>query len=336
MVSLIQKSSLKLLLLGFGIVALLSSMLASMLLGIHIFDVHTLWLSITQFNGSQEHLVLRGVRIPAACIAAVVGANLAIAGALMQTLTKNPLASPSVFGINAGAVMFIVLSLSVFKVDLPFEQMIYIAFAGAAITAVMVITLGSAGKEGFMPVKLTLAGAAIAAFASSVTSGLMLLNNDSLTEALFWLVGAVYGREMSELLTVLPYMLVGWIIVAFMFRPLNVMAIGDDVAKGLGQRTMLTKIAIMVVVILLAGSSVALAGPIAFIGIIVPHICRYLIGNDHKWLIPFCAVAGALLLVSADTAARFLLMPKEVPVGVTTALLGVPFLIVIARRRTYE
>lgn len=319
-----------------GILLLLVSMLMSILFGYHMFTFYMLLDMLYQFDGSKEHLLLRDVRLPAAFIAASVGASLAIAGVLMQNLTKNPLASPSLFGINAGAVLFIVLTLFFFDSDLTLTQMVWIAFVGAGVTAVLVLILGTMGKDGFLPIKVTLAGAAASVFASSFTSGIMLINNESLNQALFWLVGSVTGRKMEHLTTVLPYMVIGWIIALCLSHALNLMAMGDDMAKGLGLHTAFAKLLIILVVILLAGGSVSLAGPIAFVGLIIPHICRYIVGVDHKWLIPFSGLIGAILLVSADTASRFLLMPKEVPVGVATALLGVPFLIYIARRSSYE
>ncbi|WP_025028639.1 FecCD family ABC transporter permease [Caldalkalibacillus mannanilyticus] len=336
MVGLLQSDRAKLLTLLAGFVFFCASLLVSILKGYHTFSFSLLWESIFYYNASTEHILIRTVRMPAAFIAATVGASLAIAGALMQVLTKNPLASPSLFGINSGAVLFIVLCLSVFKLDLALKDMTLIAFLGAGVTALFVLALGSLGNGGSLPLKLTLAGAAVSAFASSITSGIMLLYNQTLSEALFWLVGSVSGRKMEHLITVIPYILIGWMIAFVLAKSLNVMGMGDDIARGLGQRIWLIKGMTILVVILLAGGSVALAGPIAFIGLIVPHLCRYLVGNDHIWVIPYSAVAGAALLVSADTVSRFILMPKEVPVGVTTALLGVPFLIYIARRRNYE
>lgn len=306
----------------------------SILFGYHSYSFQQLWQAWYQFDGSNEHLLIRTVRIPAALIGAAVGASLAVAGALMQVLTKNPLASPSVLGINAGAVLAVVIVLTAAGFQFSFGQMIWIAFAGAAVTSICVILLGASGRGGFRVVKLTLAGAAFAAFASSITSGIMLLNDRSLDELLFWTVGSVSGRKLEQLTAILPYLAVGWLIALALGRSFNIMAMDDDIAKGLGQRTWLIRGLTLLAVVLLAGGSVALAGPIAFIGLMVPHIGRFLFGANHFWLIPFCMLGGALLLVAADILSRFVLMPKTVPVGVTTALLGVPFLIYLARRRT--
>jgi len=318
--------------LGAGFVLLLIGVLVSILYGIHLFDLKDLWQAYTQFDGSDAHIIIRNSRVPRALIAAAVGASLAIAGAIMQVLTKNPLASPSIFGINSGAVLFIVISLAVLGSSLTMNGMVWIALAGAATTSLLVFTLGMQGRSGFEPIKLTLAGASVAAFASSLSSGLMLVNKESLDSALFWMVGSISGRQLTHLFIVLPYMLLGWVLALLLAGTLNVMALGDDSARGLGQRMMLIRGVSVLAVVLLAGSSVAVAGPIAFIGLIVPHLCRYVFGNDYRWLLPFCALVGAILLVFADIASRFILMPKEVPVGVATALIGVPFLIYVARR----
>ncbi|OMF19283.1 iron ABC transporter [Paenibacillus sp. FSL H8-0548] len=318
-----------------GFLLLLAGMLASILYGIHTFGAKELWLAYTQFDESDAHIIITNTRVPRALIAAAVGGSLAMAGAIMQVLTKNPLASPSIFGINAGAVLFIVIALAILGSSLTMNGMVWIALAGAAFTSLLVFTLGMQGRSGFEPMRLTLAGASVAAFASSITSGIMLVNKQSLEAALFWMVGSVSGRQIDHLLIVLPYLVIGWVLSFGLAGSLNVMALGDDSAKSLGQRMMLIRAASVLAVVFLAGSSVATAGPIAFIGLIVPHLCRFLVGNDYRWLLPYCALSGAILLVCADLVSRFILMPKEVPVGVATALIGVPFLIHVARRRNH-
>jgi iron complex transport system permease protein len=321
--------------LAIGVILLLISMVISILFGLHRFDMNDLWQAYRHFDGSNEHLIITTTRVPRALIAAAVGAGLAIAGAIMQVLTKNPLASPSLFGINSGAVLFIVIGLAAFGSSLTMSGMIWIAFAGAAITSLFVFVLGVQGTGGFDSIKLTLAGASVAAFASSITSGIILINKASLDSALFWMVGSVSGRKLDHLVIVAPYLAIGLLIALLLSGSLNVMALGDDSAKSLGQRMMLVRMLSALAVVLLAGSAVSAAGPIAFVGLIVPHLCRSIVGNDHRWLLPYCALSGAVLLVIADIVSRFVLMPKEVPVGVTTALIGVPFLIYVARRRSH-
>lgn len=249
----------------------------------------------------------------------------------MQTLTKNPLASPGIFGINAGAGFAVVAAVTLFSVN-DLTAFNGLAFLGATVAAISVYGIGSFGREGLTPMKLTLAGAAIAAMFSSFTQGLLVVDEAALEQVLFWLAGSVQGRKLSTLMSVLPFIGVGWLGAVLIAGKMNILSMGEDVAKGLGLNTGLIKIAIGVIVILLAGGSVAVAGPIGFVGIVIPHIARSIIGIDHRWVIPLSGVLGAILLLAADIAARYILMPSEVPVGVMTAIIGTPFFIYIARR----
>jgi iron complex transport system permease protein len=287
--------------------------------------------SFTHYNGSNEHIIIQTVRIPRAFIAAAVGASLAIAGVLMQTLTKNPLASPGIFGINAGAGLAVVTAMTLFSVH-NMQGFNALAFLGATVAAISVYVIGSIGREGLTPIKLTLAGAAISAMFSSFTQALLVLDEALLDQVLFWLAGSVSGRKLETLVAVLPYMGIGWLGALFISGKMNVLAMGEDVAKGLGLNTGLVKISIGILVVLLAGASVAVAGPIGFVGMVVPHITRSITGIDHRWVIPYAGVIGAILLLAADIAARYILMPSEIPVGVMTAIIGTPFFIYIARR----
>lgn len=306
-------------------------MIASIAFGVTDIPIGTVWESLTQFNGSNEHLVIRTTRIPRALIAASVGACLAVAGALMQVMTRNPIASPSTLGVNSGAAFFIMLA-SLWLGVSGMNAFTWVALIGAAISGGIVFLLGSVGRDGMSPVKITLAGASMSAFFASLTQGLMLTDGKMFDQILVWLVGSVAGREMAQLQAVWPYMLAGMIISLLLSRHLNVLAMGDDVAQGLGQSTAYIKLFGALAVILLAGASVAVAGPIAFVGIIIPHIVRYFIGTDFRWILPYCAVLGAILLVAADLGSRYIAMPKEVPVGVMTAVIGVPFFVYIARK----
>jgi iron complex transport system permease protein len=289
------------------------------------------WEAFKNNNGTNEHLVIETVRLPRALIAAAVGSSLAIAGALMQTLTKNPLASPSIFGINAGAGFAVVIAVSLFQIS-HLQAFAWIAFLGAAVAAISVYFIGSLGREGLTPMKLTLAGAAIAAMFASFTQGFLVLSEVALDQVLFWLAGSIQGRKLEILISVIPYLVVGWIGALLLSSKLNVLSMGEDVAKALGIRTGLLKIGIGFIVILLAGGAVAVAGPVGFIGIVIPHITRRIVGIDHKWVIPYSAFLGAILLLVADILARYVIMPEEVPVGVMTAIIGTPFFIYIARR----
>ncbi|WML59182.1 iron ABC transporter permease [Neobacillus sp. PS2-9] len=314
-----------------AILLMLLLMCASVIYGYTDTSWRTAIESYTSYNGSNEHIIIQTVRFPRALIASAVGASLAIAGVLMQTLTKNPLASPGIFGINAGAGFAVVVAITLFSVT-DLQAFNGLAFLGAAVAAVSVYAIGSFGREGLTPMKLTLAGAAMSAMFSSFTQGLLVVDEAALEQVLFWLAGSVQGRKLETLFSVLPYIGVGWVGAVLISGKMNILSMGEDVAKGLGLNTGLVKLAIGVIVILLAGGSVAVAGPIGFVGIVVPHITRSIIGIDHRWVIPLSGILGAILLLAADIAARYVLMPSEVPVGVMTAVIGTPFFIFIARR----
>ncbi|WP_433744280.1 FecCD family ABC transporter permease [Falsibacillus pallidus] len=303
----------------------------SIILGYTHTSIKTAIEAFTCFDGSNEHIIIKTVRLPRALIAAAVGASLAMSGVIMQTLTKNPLASPSILGINAGAGFAVVIAVSFFQFS-NLQAFAWVSFLGAAAAASGVYIIGSAGREGLTPMKLTLAGAALAAMFSSFTQGVLVLNESALEQVLFWLAGSVQGRSMSILGSVFPYLLVGWIGALLISGKLNVIAMGDDVAKGLGLRIGLVKIAAALLTVFLAGGAVAIAGPIGFIGIVIPHITKKIIGIDHRWVLPLSGMLGAILLLAADIGARYIIMPQEVPVGVMTALIGVPFFIYIVRR----
>ncbi|MDQ0171857.1 FecCD family ABC transporter permease [Paenibacillus tundrae] len=280
---------------------------------------------------SIEHIVLLTERLPRTVIAAVVGASLAVAGALMQALTRNPLASPSVFGINAGAIFFIVIAIVVLSVS-SLTTMMWFGFAGAAIAAAIVYGLGSLGRDGLTPIKIVLAGTAITALFSSFTQAVLILDGTGLQDVLFWLAGSVSGRTLDMLYPVLPYMTVAAIVALFMGRAVNLLLTGDDIAKGMGQNVLLVKLLMGIVTVLLAGGSVAVAGSVGLVGLVVPHIMRALVGNDYRWLVPYSILGGAILLLSADVIARLVIMPQEIPLGVMTAIIGGPFFVYIARK----
>jgi len=331
MTALLSGRSSKLVGLVIAFLLLLISTVTSILYGILDTDWQTAIDAYINFNGSNEHIVIKDVRVPRALIAAAVGASLGIAGALLQSLTRNPVADLGVFGINSGAALFIVVAVSIFSVN-SLSQFTWIAFAGAAFSGIAVYVLGSLGRDGLTPLKLTLAGSAIYALASSLTSGLLVANQQAMEEVLFWLAGSVAGRKLEMLAAVFPYMLLAWLAAFLLARPINTLMLGEDVAKGLGQKTALVKVAAGMLIILLAGSSVAVAGPISFVGLIIPHVSRYLVGIDTRWVFAYSAFLGAILLLAADIGARCTAMPKELPIGVMTVLAGAPFFIHVARK----
>lgn len=315
-----------------GCLLLLLGMIASVRFGATPYGWSVAWDAMFRYDENViDQVIVRTTRLPRAFIAAAIGASLAIAGAMMQALTRNPLAAPSVLGVNAGASFVVVLAAVMFSVT-SMQALMWLAFAGAALASAIVYALGSLGRGGLTPMKLVLAGAAMTALFSSFTQGILVLNQKGLNTVLFWLTGTIAGRQPDMLLTVLPYMLLCWIGAWVIARDLNILTMGEETSRSLGQKTVWLKAAAGLMIVVLAGGAVSVAGPIGFIGVVVPHIGRYFTGPDHRWLIPYCAVLGALLLVTADLAARFIMIPEEVPVGVMTALIGVPFFFYIARK----
>ncbi|WP_053217337.1 FecCD family ABC transporter permease [Virgibacillus senegalensis] len=331
----IKNNAMKLTGLLIGSFIVFSLLWASIILGLTNITPEMVLDSFFQFDGSKEHIIIQDTRVPRSLIAASIGASLAIAGAIMQGLTNNPLASPSLFGVNAGASFVVVLGISFFGVS-SLDALTWLAFTGAAVSAIIVYVIGSVGREGLTPIKITLAGAAMAALLSSLTQGMLTLNEQALDQVLFWLAGSIQGRDLEILLSVLPYIVIGWAASFLIGRHINVLAMGEDMAKGLGQKTLLVKIWGGVIIVFLAGGAVAVTGPIGFIGIVIPHIARWMVGIDYRWILPYSGLLGAMLLLLADISARYVIMPAELPVGVMTALIGVPFFIYIARRGVNE
>ena len=306
------------------------SLIASITWGAADIGFQDIYQSFTAYDGSTNHLIIRTVRLPRSLIAMLVGASLAVAGAIMQGLTRNPLASPGILGVNAGAAFAVVVgtfiagssSLTVYA---------WYAFAGAAISAIAVYFLGSLGRGGLTPFNLTIAGAALSAFIFSITSGILILSQRTLEEIRFWLAGSVAGRDLNLLLQVLPYICVGLILAIALSRQITILSLGEDTARSLGQSTALIKILAAISIILLAGASVAIAGPIGFVGLIVPHIVRLIVGVDYRWILPYSAILGAIMMLTADLCGRLVIQPSELPVGLVMPLIGAPFFIYLIR-----
>ncbi|PWK09627.1 FecCD family ABC transporter permease [Tumebacillus permanentifrigoris] len=331
MTVLLQKNQSKLGGLLLLLLLVIAGMFASILWGV----VDTSWQGLlqtyTHFTGTQEQLVIQQIRVPRALIATAIGASLGVSGVLMQVLMRNPLADPGVFGVNAGASFFVVVAITLFSMT-SLTEIAWVAFLGAAVSGGIVYTLGSLGRDGLTPMKLTIAGAAMAALFSSWMHGLLIVNERAMEDVLFWIAGSVSGRKLELLTSVLPYLAVGWIGSILLTGQLNILSSGDDIAKGLGQKTWLIKLLSALCVVLLAGGSVAVAGPVGFIGLVIPHFARALVGLNLRWVMLYAMLLGALFVLTADIAARFVAMPKEVPLGVMTALLGVPFFVYVARK----
>ncbi|MEG0440499.1 iron ABC transporter permease [Solibacillus cecembensis] len=287
---------------------------------------------LTQYNPENpDHLIIATSRLARATIALTVGIALAIAGTLIQTLTRNPLASPDLLGINAGAIFFIVFAITWLNLQ-SLTQYMWFGFLGAAVAGLGVFFLSSLGRDGLTPIKVILAGTALSALFISFTQGMLVIDEQSIQTVLFWISGSIAGRDLNMLFAVLPFLVTAIIISLFIGKAMNIFGSGDDVAKSLGQNVGLLKIIMGVLIIILAGGSVAVVGSVGFIGLIVPHIAKGLVGTDYRWTLPFSALLGAALLIGADILARFLISPMEVPIGVMTALIGGPFFIYLAKK----
>lgn len=313
-----------------GVAILLLCLLLNLTLGAADITPMTVWRSLTTFDGSTEHLIIQTVRLPRVLVALLVGTSLAVAGALMQGLSRNALADPGVLGISAGASLAVVAT-TFFAGHASMQMYTWVAFGGAAVAAIAVYTLGSMGRRGVSPLKLVLAGAVLSYLLAAFTTGLLILNQQTLDEVRFWLAGSVAGRDLSILMNVLPYGMVGLLLAFGLGKPMTTLALGEDVARGLGLRTGWIRGLVAIAVVILAGSAVALAGPIGFVGLVVPHLVRFWVGADYRWILPYAAVWGAILLSLSDLAARIIIRPQELPVGIMTALVGAPFFIYLAR-----
>lgn len=280
---------------------------------------------------NNDHLVIRELRVPRTLIGLVVGAALALAGTLMQGITRNPLADPGLLGVNAGASLCVVLAISVLGITSP-SGYIWFAFAGAAIAAAIVYAVGTLGREGATPVKLALAGTALTAGLTSIITLLLITDIDTLSSYRFWSVGSLVNRDLDTVAMLLPFLLVGAVL-AFTIGPiLNVLSLGDDLARGLGQRVGISRAVAAVSIVLLCGAATALAGPIVFVGLVIPHLVRPFTGPDYRWILAYSAILGPVLLLTADVIGRLLSYPSEIEAGLVVAFIGAPVLIAIVRR----
>jgi iron complex transport system permease protein len=270
--------------------------------------------------------------VPRTLLAIIVGAALGLAGAVMQGVTRNPLADPGILGVTTGASLCVVTGIAFFGLASP-VAFIWVAIAGAGAAATFVYAVGSLGRGGATPLKLALAGAASSAAFSSLISAILLPRIDVLNAFRFWQIGGVGGASVAKIMQVLPFLAVGTLICVATARGLNSLALGDDVASGIGEQVARTRLLAAGGAILLCGAATAVAGPIAFVGLAVPHLCRLLVGVDHRWLLPFSALVGAVLLTVADIVGRLVANPGEVDVGIVMALVGAPVFITIVRRQ---
>jgi iron complex transport system permease protein len=280
---------------------------------------------------NPDLVVIRDLRMPRTLVGLVVGLALALAGTVMQGITRNPLADPGLLGVNAGASLFVVLAIAVLGISSP-AGFIWFAFAGAAAAAAVVYGIGSIGREGATPVKLVLCGTAVTAAVTSVITLLLIGNTQTLNSFRFWQVGSLASRDLDALAALWPFLAIGTVLALAVGRMLNLLSLGDELARGLGQHLAAARVLSAAAVVLLCGSATALAGPIVFVGLVVPHVARFIVGPDYRWILAYSAVLGPVLLLAADIIGRLVVPPGELEAGLVVAVIGAPVMIALVRR----
>lgn len=279
-----------------------------------------------------DHQVVTDLRIPRMLAGVLVGAALGLAGAVMQGVARNPLADPGLLGVNAGAAFAVVCAIGLFGITSALGY-IWFAFAGAAAVAVLVYAIGSLGRDGATPVKLALAGAACSAALTSVTTAVLLIDRATFDEHRFWTVGALTGRQPELIAQIAPFLLAGVVLALCTGRLLNTLALSDDVARALGQHVGRARGLSAAAAVVLCGSATAIAGPIWFLGLLVPHVARMFTGPDYRWVLPYSMLLGPIPLLASDIIGRLIARPGEVQVGIIMSIVGAPFFVLLLRRR---
>ncbi|WP_027941355.1 FecCD family ABC transporter permease [Amycolatopsis taiwanensis] len=313
--------------------ALVAAVLLSIAVGSRGLSLGTVLDSLFHFDsGNYDHLVVHEQRLPRTLAGILAGVALGLSGAIIQGATRNPLADPGLLGVNSGAALFVVLSISTLGIT-SVNGYVWFGFAGAAAAGAVVYGISSLGRVGATPVKLALAGTAVSAAVSSVTSALLLTDSTTFDQYRFWQVGSLTGRNLDAILQAIPFIAAGVLLALVSSRMLNALALGEDVARALGQNVPLARLVCALAVVVLCGSATAIAGPIAFVGLAVPHVARLITGPDHRWLLPYSALLAPLLLLASDVVGRVIARPAEVQAGIITAVVGAPLFIVLVRRR---
>jgi len=315
-----------------ALVALTVVVVASIAVGTRFIEPSVVINALLGETRGEEAIIVHSLRIPRTVLGIVAGVALGVAGALIQALTRNPLADSGILGVNAGATFAVAIGVSVFGIG-SITGYLWFAFVGALLVTVAVYVIGSAGRRSADPITLTLAGVAIAAVLSGVTTAMTLINPRAFDELRNWEVGSVAGRDLGITATIAPFVVVGVIIAVVVARSLNSIALGDDLAVALGTRVGLVRVAVVIAVTLLAGSATAAAGPILFLGLVIPHIARWIVGPEQRWILAYTIVLSPLLLLLSDLIGRVIIRPGEMPVGIVMAFVGAPVLIFLVRRR---
>jgi iron complex transport system permease protein len=306
-------------------------MVLSLAVGARPMSLGVAWTAIVAPDGSPDSAVVHDLRVPRTLLGLAAGTALGLAGVLMQALTRNALADPGLLGVNVGASTGVVIAVAVFGIGNAFGY-IWFAFAGAAGVSVVVYLIGSAGRTQ-SPDRMVLAGAAVAAVLGSFTSALLLIDPLTFDQFRNWVVGSLAGRSIDVLAQLTPFFVVGSLLALGLGRALNTVALGDEAGRALGLNLLRTRVLGVIGVTLLCGSATAAVGPIAFLGLTVPHLARMITGPDHRWLLPYAMLISPILLLAADVLGRVLVRPSEIEVGIVVTALGAPVFVALCRRR---
>lgn len=313
-----------------GLLVFIGAFIAAMVLGAADISVKDVWLALATKTSSDKILIIREIRLPRELAAILVGAALAVSGAVMQGMTKNPLADPGLLGLTAGANAALAIVIAFFPSNNYFG-IIIACFIGAAIGAALVFGISSLKKGGFAPFRVVLAGAAVSALLYAIADGIGIYFRIS-KEVSMWTAGGLISTSWKQLQMITPFIIIGILIALYLSRQLTILSLSEEVAVGLGQKTVQIKTMLFLVVVLLAGASVALVGNMAFIGLIIPHLVRTVVGTDYRFIIPMSVVLGAALMLLADTLGRTINAPYETPIMAVVAMMGLPFFLFIVHK----
>lgn len=314
-----------------SLLLLAATCIASLAVGSAQLSPATVWEALTAPDGSIDHVTIVTLRVPRTVLGVLVGAALAVSGALIQGLTRNPLADPGILGVNAGAGFAISVGVAVLGVT-RIQDYLWLGFVGAVIAAALVYGIASRGAGGATPVRLTLVGIALGAVFMGVSQTLALLSTQTFDRMRFWGAGTIADRPAGTIETIWPVIVIGLLLACTTARGMNALALGDDLARSVGTRVEVTRGAGLVAITLLCGAATAAAGPIGFVGLMIPHAVRFVTGPDQRWILPFSLTLGPVLVLASDILGRLIVWPAELQVGVVTAFIGAPVLIALVRR----
>ena len=303
----------------------------SVMVGSRDLPLSTVWDALTGADTGRDAQVVTILRIPRTVMGLLVGAALGVAGALIQAVTRNPLADPGILGVNAGSAFAVAMGVGLLGVTAP-SGYVWFAFGGALVTTVLVYLVGSIGRGSVSPAQLTLAGVALGAVLSGITSALLLADQETFSVIRAWEAGSFADRGGEVISATAPFLVVGLVIALALGPALNAVALGDDLAHALGAKVLRTRVLSLLAITLLAGSATAMAGPVAFVGLMIPHIARWIVGPDQRWIIAYSVLLAPVLTIAADVLGRVILPTGEMQVGIVTAFLGAPVLVLLVRR----